>query len=355
MQKNNTMARFLLLLVSTAAALFSGCQPEKKTEVDYITLEGDAMGTYYRVTYADSLQRDFTPEIEAFLLDLNREASTYLDTSIISRFNATPALDVVLPVNARHFLTNFVKSREVFGASDGAFDPTVMPLVSYWGFGVKPKKVDRIDSLKVDSLRRMVGLDKIRMIPVGKDSVLLQKAVRGVQLDFNAIAQGYGVDEVGRILESKGVSAYLVDIGGEVVARGLNPRGQPWTIGINTPSETGQTDEIFTTVPLIDRALATSGNYRKFYQVEGVKFSHTINPHTGYPERNALLSASVFAPDAMTADAYATACMVLGPEKGMAMIERMENLEAYFIIGEPNGTMSVKYSRGLERLFPNKK
>ncbi len=349
------MLRLLFLFLPVVAAVLSGCHQEKKQDIPYLTLEGNAMGTYYRVTYADSLQRDFTPEIEAFLLDLNREASTYLDTSIISRFNVSPGLDVVLPVSARHFLTNFVKSREVYAASSGAFDPTVMPLVAYWGFGVKPKKVDRVDSLKVDSLRQLVGLNKIQMIPVGKDSVLLRKAVTGIQLDFNAIAQGYGVDEVGRILESKGVTAYLVDIGGEVVARGFNPRGKPWTIGINTPSENGQTDEIFTTVPLIDRALATSGNYRKFYQVEGVKYSHTINPHTGFPERNALLSASVFAPDAMTADAYATACMVLGPEKAMAMIERMENLEAYFITGEPNGTMSVKYSRGLERLLPQKK
>lgn len=328
-----------------------GCDTHKTTTPSYQTIQGEAQGSYYRITYADSLNRNLTIDVEQILDAMNLEVSTYVDSSWISRFNRTTGTDFTIPVSAKYFIDNYMKSREVYRESDGSFDPTVMPLVSYWGFGVKPKEVRGVDSLKVDSLRRYVGLTKLMLIPKGQDSVVFRKELPGVQLDFNAIAQGYTVDVVAQMLEEKGIAHYLVDIGGEVRAKGLNTRGKLWTIGINTPSEDGKTDQIFASVPLQNRALATSGNYRKFYEVDGVKFSHTINPKTGFPERNALLSASVFAPDAMTADAYATACMVLGPEKGMAMIERLEDLEAYFIIGNPDGSMGVRYSSGLNDLF----
>jgi len=156
------------------------------------------------------------------------------------------------------------------------------------------------------------------------------------------------------MLEAKGVVNYLIDIGGEVLARGKNPRGQAWKIGINAPREDGKADEILAAVPLENRALATSGNYRKFYEVQGVKFSHTIQPKTGFPERNALLSASVFAPDAMTADAYATACMVLGPQKALELIRQHPELEAYLVIGGSQGNMEIRYSEGLKALFEKK-
>jgi thiamine biosynthesis lipoprotein len=346
---------FALVCLAGIYLLAFSCKKATNPEIPYQTIEGEAQGSYYRITYADSAGRDFTPQVEKLLDDMNMEVSTYLDSSIISRFNTASGTDFSFSAKSRYFLDNYLKSREVFRESAGAFDPTVMPLVSYWGFGAKPKKISAVDSLKVDSLLRFVGLTQIMMLPKGRDSVILRKELPGVQLDFNAIAQGYTVDEVGRLLEANGVFHYLVDIGGEVLAKGRNPRGKDWTIGINTPREDGQTEEIFATVPLRNRALATSGNYRKFYEVDGVKYSHTINPRTGYPERNTLLSASVFAPDAMSADAYATACMVLDAQNGMAMIERLENLEAYFIIGKPDGSMGVQYSSGLKSLFEKKK
>lgn len=342
---------FFLLGFASLALLFVGCNSRETTTLAYQTIEGEAQGSYYRITYADSLNRNLTADVEQILDAMNLEVSTYLDSSWISRFNRFSGTDFTIPVSAKYFIDNYMKSREVYRESDGSFDPTVMPLVSYWGFGVKPKQIRGVDSVQVDSLRRYVGLTKLMLIPKGQDSVIFRKELPGVQLDFNAIAQGYTVDVVAQMLEGKGIVHYLVDIGGEVRAKGLNTRGKIWTIGINTPSEDGKTDQIFASVPLQDRALATSGNYRKFYEVDGVKFSHTINPKTGFPERNALLSASVFAPDGMTADAYATACMVLGPERGMAMIERLENLEAYFIIGNADGTMGVRYSSGLNDLF----
>lgn len=345
------MSRFILLSSLLIGLVISGCKKTTVAELPYITIEGEAQGTYYRITYGDTLNRNFQPEVQVILDAMDAQVSTYVDTSVISRFNQFKGLNFVLSVKDVHFLNNYLKSREVFRESNGAFDPTVMPLVTYWGFGVKPRKVDRVDSLQVDSLLQLVGLTRIMMIPKGRDSVILKKEHPGVQLDFNAIAQGYTVDRVAEMLRSKGIYNYLVDIGGEVLASGSNPRGKTWTIGINKPAESGNSDELFATVPLQNKALATSGNYRKFYEVKGVKYSHTINPHTGFPERNALLSASVFAPDAATADGFATACMVLGPEAGMALIDRNENLEAYFIIGEPDGSMRVRVSRGLQHLL----
>jgi thiamine biosynthesis lipoprotein len=344
------MRYFFCMLMAVALVACKGKQ-EAVAEVQYVTVEGQAQGTYYRVTYADPRQRDFKAEFEAFFEALNREVSTYLDTSLITVFNKDKGKQFSLPSGARHFMANLEKSREVYLASDGAFDPTVMPLVAYWGFGPKPGKVLVVDSTKVDALRACVGLNKLSWTRQPNGEVLLEKGHPGIQLDFNAIAQGYAVDEIGRMLEAQGLTDYLIDIGGEVLAKGENPRGQVWTIGINAPREDGKSDEILAALPLDNRALATSGNYRKFYAVNGVKFSHTINPVTGFPERNALLSASVFAPDAMTADAYATACMVLGPEKALQMIEKNPSLDAYFVTGTADGKMQVRYSKGLKLIL----
>ncbi|MEY4135001.1 MAG: hypothetical protein RL386_1351 [Bacteroidota bacterium] len=338
------------------AVVLVGCKGKQKS-VDgapYVTVEGQAQGTYYRVTYADPLQRDFKAGFEAFFDALNREVSTYLDTSLISAFNKVQAGEFSLPAGARYFMANLEKSREVYRATAGAFDPTVMPLVAYWGFGPKPGKVLVVDSAKVDALRACTGMDKLSWARQRNGEVLLKKGCPGMQLDFNAIAQGYAVDEIGRMLEAEGIGDYLVDIGGEVLAKGKNPRGQVWTIGINAPREDGKSDEMLAALPLNNRALATSGNYRKFYVVNGAKFGHTINPATGFPERNALLSASVFAPDAMTADAYATACMVLGPEKALQMIEKNPALDAYLVIGTADGKMQIQYSAGLKPILDKK-
>jgi FAD:protein FMN transferase len=321
----------------------------KDQPLPYLTLEGKTMGTYYRITYADSLKRNFQEDIEAALLELNAELSTYIDTSLISRFNNSPDLAFALPAKSRHFMPNLNKSREVYEISGGAFDPTVMPLVQYWGFGPKgEKKLSKVDTFKVDSLKQFVGLKYLSWTKKG-DQLIRSK--KGVQLDFNAIAQGYAVDELGRVLASKGIRNYLVDIGGEVLGKGRNPRNEAWTIGISTPREGAATNEVQTTVSLDNRALATSGNYRKYYDVQGLKVSHTINPATGFPERSVLLSTTVFAPDAMTADAFATTCMVLGLEKALPLIEKQAQLDAYFIYGDAEGQMKVKYTKGLAALF----
>ena len=335
-------------------SLFFGCMfllfacnnPQQKKEQDngYHAIEGQTMGTYYRITYQDTLGQDIQPEVEKSLAELNAELSTYDSTSLISAFNQSTAIQFDVPLSARHFLANLNKSAEVYRSSGGAFDPTVAPLVNYWGFGYTGSKpVTEVDSTKIKALLDFVGMSKLNWTTRG-DSVLIRKQLPGIKLDFNAIAPGYAVDELGRVLEAQRIYNYLIDIGGEVLAKGENPQGKNWVLGITTPKEGAESSDIQTTVPLQDQALATSGNYRKYYSVKGVKYSHTINPKTGFPERSKLLSATVIAPDAMAADAYATVCMVLGLEKGLALIESLPNLEAYFIYGDPKGAMLVKYT-----------
>jgi thiamine biosynthesis lipoprotein len=331
-------------LLPMLLAVLTSCSPA--VERNYLQLEGETMGTYYRITYADAEERDFQPEIDELLRDLNMQVSTYIESSTISRFNRAER-ELVLSEADTHFLANLEAARTIYERTDGAFDPTVMPLVNYWGFGYAEKKpVTGVDSTRVDSLMRFVGMDKVTLSRENGQAVL-RKMLPGVQLDFSALAKGYGVDLVGRRLEAKGVRHYLIDIGGELVGRGKSPRGMAWKVGINVPREEAAFSEIQQTIPLVDKAVATSGNYRNFYEVDGVKYSHTINPKTGYPERNTLLSASVFAGDCMTADGYATACMVMGVDKAYELIDRLPELEAYFIYSDPAGLMQVRYTEGL--------
>lgn len=346
---------FVSLFVVLIGMACSG-QPQKEN-APYLSLEGRTMGTTYTVKYADREGRDFQSAIDSLLEAINLEVSTYIDSSTISRLNQADSL--FLPgYDPRtgawgtyanpHFWINYEKAKEVFERSGGSFDPTVMPLVNYWGFGYTEKKpVTNIDSLKIDSLMAFVGLSRA----IAAEGRQIVKRYPGVQLDFSALAKGYGVDAVGLLLESKGVSDYLVEIGGELRAKGKNAEGAWWNVGINTPQEEASTSAIQMAFPLENQAIATSGNYRNFYEVNGQKFSHTINPKTGFPERSVLLSASVFAPDCMTADAYATAFMVMGKDKALPLAEELPNLEAYFIYSDESGNMLTAYTSGLKDFF----
>ena len=279
--------------------------------------------------------------------------STYIESSTISRFNRAEAEFELSPSDS-HFLANLEAARVIFEQSRGAFDPTVMPLVNYWGFGYSEKKpVTRVDSVRIDSLLRFIGFDKVEWRNE-EGSVVLRKQYPGVQLDFSAIAKGYGVDLAGRYFEDRGIRNYLVEIGGEVTARGQSPRGDVWKVGINVPREEAAFSELQTAIPLADQAVATSGNYRNFYEVDGVKYSHTINPRTGFPERTPLLSASVIAGNCTYADGYATACMVLGLEEAYALIDGLPEVEGYFIYSDEAGRMQVRYTRGLEAILLEK-
>ena len=348
------------ILFSSIFLFFLGCATESSKKVGtYQKFNGETMGTTYHVSYKDSLNRDFKKDIDALLEAVNMDVSTYIESSFISKFNSAEQemqylnlLDKEAVSKHKHFRLNFDKASEVYKKSDGFFDPTIMPLVNYWGFGYTEKKaVEMVDSLKVDSLMQFVGFDKISQRSVKDGSIILVKAVPGVQLDFSALAKGYGVDVVGLLLEKKGIEDYMVEIGGEVRAKGKNERDEWWTVGINTPDENSAINDFQSKVFLKNRSLATSGNYRNYYNVNGNHYAHTINTKTGFPEKNRLLSVSIFAEDCMTADAYATACMSMGLEKAFEMVGSIEGLDGYFIYSEEDGSMMNMHTMGLESVF----
>lgn len=352
--------RPFLIFLCAGLFVFSCRNAEKNDSGAFLHVNGNAQGTTYHITYRDSLGRSFQAQVDSIFAAFNKEASTYDTTSVISLFNKS-AESFVLPFTAEeaanwpipaagdktgaHFISNYYASLDFFYLSEGAFDPTVLPLVNYWGFGTKGiQPVETVDSSRVDSLLLLVGMDKV----LAFEGNQLKKTAPGVQLDFNAIAPGYCVDLLGKFLESYGISNYLVELGGEVRARGLNDRAEPWNIGINTPDPDAGLTEMKLVVQLKDRALATSGNYRKFYEVNGQKYVHTINPKTGYPEQSNLLSATILAPTATEADALATACMVMGLDKAYEFIVGQQNLDGCFIFANPDGTMDVRYTPALE-------
>lgn len=221
-----------------------------------------------------------------------------------------------------------------------------MSLVNYWGFGYTPKEpVTQVDSVKIDSLMQYVGFGKVKLSDKNGYAVISKNPA--VKIDFGGTGQGYGIDAVSDFLEMKGIGNYLVDIGGESRARGKNPRGKWWTIGINTPSPDAAVDEYTQVIELRNMSVSTSGNYRNFYEVDGGKYSHFISPVSGFPEKSNLLSASVFAENCTYPDALATGFMVLGLDAAFELASQLKEIEALFIYSDENGDMKVKYTDGV--------
>lgn len=322
---------FLLLVLSCKSNL------QQSGNSLYSMVEGETMGTYYRITYSDTIS--VQNPVDSILRVVNQEVSTYIPDSRISLFNHS--MDTLL-LEEGIFLDNYRISKELYKKSKGYYDPTVMPLVNYWGFGYAGKKpVEDIDSLAILSIRTYVGMNKIIEQKTDK-GVRLIKSNPGIELDFSSVAKGYAVDLVAKYLENTGIRDFLIDIGGEMVLKGVNPKGEVWSIGINTPSENASLTDAINYLQVTDKALATSGNYRNFYESHGEKISHTINPLTGFPERSNLLSVSIIAPECGLADAWATTCMVLGMSRAEAALENETNIDACFIYAE-NDTLKTKY------------
>ncbi len=308
----------------------------------YCKLHGFTQGTTYNITYEVPDTIDYQPQIDSILRDFDLSLSSYLPNSIISRINNN---DPEVTTD-EHFDYVFKKSEEVYRESDGLFDITVMPLVNAWGFGPGNKEI--VDSLLIDSLLQFVGMEKVRL-----EDKMIKKSDPRIQLDVNAIAQGYSVDIVAKFLESKAIANYMVEIGGEIRAKGENPKGQLWRVGIDRP-EFGNLvpgEQLQGILELSNVSLATSGNYRKYYEENGVKYSHTINPKTGYPENQSILSATILAKDCITADAYATVCMVSGLEKSIKILAKHKELEAYLIYGDELGWYKVYTTPGLKSMI----
>jgi thiamine biosynthesis lipoprotein len=344
MQRNalkNIIYSIVLLLLVFLVYLYRKNQPliaeKTSSEVNKMVVSGQTMGTSYRIVYLDPFRRQFKPQIDSLLLIFNQSVSTYIPDSEISRFNEGDSL----VYKSRFFYPILEKSKEVYIATEGAFDPTVGPLVNVWGFG--PGGASLEDSASIPGLLKQVGFENVVF-----DSIQARKSISGIYLDFSAVAKGYGVDVVGEFLESKDIEHFLVEIGGDLVAKGSNENGELWRVGISQPDEEGAANELFGIIALNGKGLATSGNYRNFYIVDGKKFSHTISPFTGYPVVHGLLSATVVADDCMTADAYATAMMVMGTEKSIALQKEVDGLEVFLIYNDENGAIKSYVSEGLK-------
>lgn len=319
---------------------------------NHVQLTGEAQGTTYNIIYYDSLQRDFKPEVDSILLVMDSTFSNYLEGSLLSNLNRTDTFTSGAEnghLNA-HLLILHGYSHRVYEVTANAFNPCIYPLVKYWGFGPEMKNI-LLDSAAVDSLVKLVG-SQPAIIATGylRGPIAVRKE-QFVQLDYNAIAQGYSVDVIAGFLQEKGVVNYMIELGGEVLTKGSKPNGTPWKLGVDKPVSPDQEREMQVVLEITDKAIATSGSYRKFYEKEGVKYSHTIDPRTGYPVQHSLLSVTVIANECWAADAYATALMVMGLEEGMSFIESNPELglEAYFISDDGVGGWSVEMTPGFER------
>lgn len=290
-------------------------------------IEGKTMGTSYHITYFDGQKRNFQNSVDSLLRLVNLSINTYDTASEISRFNrGRHSLAFRLP----YFYPPLKKSQEVVAGSQGAYDPTVMPLVNAWGFG--PKKVDRPDTAEVLRVKAFVGFEKISF---NKDSVW--KNDPRVQLDFSAIGQGYGADVIAGFFRSKSVENFLIELGGEGVAWGKNlTEDRWWEIGILDPNSDYVEQKFKAYATLKNIGFSTSGNYFNYREVDGKKYSHTIDPVTGFPAQREVLSATVFAADCSTADAWATAFMSMGHIKGQDVLKMHPELDAFFIYSSGN-------------------
>jgi thiamine biosynthesis lipoprotein len=294
-----------------------------------VKIEGKAQGTSYRITYLSDTNISYQTGIDSLLESIDASLSTYDTNSIISRINRNDSFAIA----DDDFIKVFNNSIDISRKTNGSFDITVAPLVNAWGFGFT--QAAKIDSAMIDSLLQFVGY---KMVQLRGRSVVKEKS--SVMLDFNAIAQGYTVDVLSHYLEDHGIENYLVELGGEVRGRGKKITNEYWRVGIDRPAEESLFGEqpLQAAITLIDCSLATSGNYRKYIEENGQRYSHIINPMTGYPAKHNLLSATVMASDCMTADAYATAFMVMGMERSKQFLSENSalELEVFFIYGDGN-------------------
>lgn len=306
----------------------------------YNTVNGLIFGTVYKITY--QYDGDLKAEIDNELRRFDGSLSPFNDTATITRINRNE--DIVPDT----FFTNvFRRSMEVSKETDGAFDITVAPLANAWGFGFKKGAFP--DSAMIDSLLEITGYTKVTLSETGK----VVKQDDRMMLSCSAVAKGYAVDVIAQFLAQKGIKNFMVDIGGEIVARGENPKKGLWRIGINKPIDDSLSvnQELQTVLNVTDVGIATSGNYRNFYYKDGKKYAHTIDPRTGYPVQHNILSATVVAKDCMSADAYATAFMVMGLKEAERFANAHPDIDACFIYTDENGDFQTYYTKGMERFI----
>lgn len=326
----------LFLIIGTYLAI---TRKEEAKDIPFQYCEGAIFGTVYHATYQcdSSLNGKILEELQA----VDQSLSMFNPNSTISQINSGKSNETDSLLR-----TIFHIAREVSQATDGAFDITVAPLVNAWGFGFKHGALP--DSLQVDSLRQLIGWNRISL----KDNKFFREDPRMI-IDLSAVAKGFGSDCVAQMFRKHGINNFMIEIGGEVVTSGVSPKAKAWRIGVNKPQEdsTSTSNELQTILQMNNCAMATSGNYRNFYIDNGRKIAHTIDPKTGYPVQHSILSSTVIAPTCAIADAYATAFMVLGLEKSLQVLDKHPELMAYFIHTDKEGNYQVWKSPGIEALI----
>jgi len=315
--------------------LFSACSSEVTNIL--VRNTGETQGTFYHIQYISEGGKDYKQQMDSLLLEIDSSLSTYKEYSLISRLNKGEILKVDI-----FFEEVFNAAEKVYTESDGDFDCSIAPLSNYWGFGFEDN-LSEIDSSEVKRRLNLVDFPKIKIVD---DSLLLP---HGMQLYFNSIAQGYSVDVVASFLERQGIKNYLVEIGGELKANGVNSENKIWLIGIDKPIENTETNKEYQIIlPLKNSSLATSGNYRKFKEINGIKYSHTISTKTGYFAKNRMLSVTVIHPSCMLSDAYATAFMAMGIKKSKEFINLHPELKVYIVYSDKKGDWTTFSTENLE-------
>lgn len=320
--------RGLLFVLSLA---LTGCQPTPPAQT---RIQGKTMGTYYVVTLSDPFpggEPALKEEVERLLARMNKEISTYDPASLISRFNQGPAnAPMAIPTAMARIVQQGIDAGHLTG---GKLDVTVGPLVNLWGFGPDKRPVKRPDAQAINDARQRVGIDKLTLLPQG-DHFLLGKSIPDLYLDLSTLGEGAASDEIAALLEGKGVNNYLIEVAGAVRSKGNNSKGKPWKVAIVEPSD--QPGAFSDVVSPNGMALSTAGSYRNYYELDGKRYSHIIDPATGQPITHKLVSASVITPTALEADALDTALMVMGPEQAMAFA-RAHQLAVYLIVKSGDG------------------
>lgn len=324
---------FILLLILV------GCNKENK---EYTYNKGQVFGTYYSITYLHPKGEDLQEKIEDKFKEFDNSLSTFNPNSTISKINQNDTS----VVTDTFFDEMYAMAQQVSTTTEGAFDITVAPLVSAWGFGFGKKDNGFLPN--VDTILPYIGYQKIEL----RNQRLIKQDNR-IMLDASAIAKGQSCDVIAALLDENGCENYMVEIGGEVFCKGLNPKGEKWHIGVDKPHDdpANEQKELQIILEITGVGMATSGNYRQFYVKDGKKYAHTIDPRIGYPVSHNLLSATVIAPTCMEADAYATAFMVLGVEKSLELCNSFSEIDCYLIFTDNKGELQTVYTDGFEKYF----
>ena len=336
------------VIISLFVLYSCGEEVESPVELSALEITGEAQGTTYSIIICDSNIAVTKSEIDSVLTAFDQVLSTYVESSVISKMNnASDSIRVI--DSTGYFKRCYDRSLEVYQNTNGAFDPSVFPLVKGWGFMQSPQ--EPISKEEVDSLLAFVSFEPGELFDItfSGDEIFYQKKNAAYRLDFNAVAQGLSVDVLKEFLDGKGAKNYYLELGGELIISGKNREGDNWRIGIDAPIDSLDQRVLENIIHISNKAVATSGNYRKYYVKDGVKYAHTIDPITGYPVRHTLLSATVISDDCAKADAYATAFMVLGKEKTIQLLDDLEaSLDVYLIYSDDSGDLKHWYTTGFQ-------